>query len=77
MVSRRNGARTVHSISATNFQTIDPEDVAKVEYAVTYALTRRCSPWRSPNPGASTCLLPVCRYALSSRAQMHGGNLVD
>lgn len=30
-----------YSLSATWFQTIDPEDVAEVEYAVTFALTRR------------------------------------
>jgi len=30
-----------YSLSATYFQTIDPEDVAEVEYAVTFALTRR------------------------------------
>ena len=30
-----------YSVSATYFQTIDPEDVVEIEYAVTFALTRR------------------------------------
>jgi hypothetical protein len=30
-----------YSVSATYFQTIDPEDVVEIEYAVTLALTRR------------------------------------